>query len=291
VALARRAALLIALVFGVSAVVELAHPDPVDAWSGGSFSSASERALVRLTNRSRAAAGRRSLRIDATLTAIARWRSKDMIRRDYFSHRIPGYGSVFDKLSAKGYCYRLAGENIGWNNAPDDRATARIHEMFMDSSGHRRNVLGRRWDRIGIGAYKSASGKHMWTVIFADKCGGGGGGKPDKPDKPRTKPKSERSQKNERSKPKPTPKPTPTPTPTPFPMPPAVEFEVFGHRPLDVAEGAAPSPPAGAGDGPAAGGSGASPLGVSGLLIVDDTGPPGLLDSIAGDAVGDVLGG
>ena len=65
-----------------------------------------------------------------------------MIERDYFSHDIPGYGNVFKKLDAKGYCYKVAGENIGWNTYPDDEATAAIHGMFMDSSGHRANILG-----------------------------------------------------------------------------------------------------------------------------------------------------
>ena len=93
-----------------------------------------------------------------------------MIDRDYFSHTIPGYGKVFDKLDETGYCYKLAGENIGWNNNPDGDATAVIHQMFMDSPGHRANILG-DWNVMGVGAYKGADGKKMWTVLFADKCG------------------------------------------------------------------------------------------------------------------------
>ena len=94
-----------------------------------------------------------------------------MIDRDYFSHDIPGYGKVWDKLDAIGYCYNVAGENIGWNNYPDDLATAAIQQAFMDSAGHRANILGKTWDVIGIGAYKGPTGKKMWTVLFADKCG------------------------------------------------------------------------------------------------------------------------
>ena len=94
-----------------------------------------------------------------------------MIKRDYFSHDIPGYGRVFDVMSDRGYCYHVAGENIGWNNSSDATATGKIHNSFMNSSGHRSNILGRDWDVIGIGAYKGANGKKMWTVIFADKCG------------------------------------------------------------------------------------------------------------------------
>jgi uncharacterized protein YkwD len=169
-----RSPLLLALVVVVSSAVALASPRTVAAWSSGTFSSASERELVSLTNRSRASAGLRSLRVDSTLTTVARWRSKDMIDRDYFSHSIPGYKSVFKKLDSKGYCYRVAGENIGWNTYRDDEATAAIHAMFMDSPAHRQNILGKAWEVIGIGAYKGSDGKKMWTVLFADKCGSSG---------------------------------------------------------------------------------------------------------------------
>jgi len=167
----RRTALGIALVFGLTSFFTLAAPAATLAWDAGSFSSASEADLVALTNRSRASAGLKALKVDSTLRSVARWRSKDMIERDYFSHTIPGYGKVWDKLNAIGYCYKVAGENIGWNNYPDDIATAAIHQMFMNSDGHRANILGKAWDVIGIGAYKGPTGKKMWTVLFADKCG------------------------------------------------------------------------------------------------------------------------
>ena len=142
---------MVALLFALSSVASYALPRTAAAWDEGSFNSTSEKDLIALTNRSRAAAGLRALKVDSTLTSVARWRSKDMITRDYFSHDIPGYGRVFKKLDAKGYCYKLAGENIGWNTYPDDLATAAIHKMFMDSSGHRRNILNKAWDVIGVG--------------------------------------------------------------------------------------------------------------------------------------------
>jgi uncharacterized protein YkwD len=217
-----RSPLLLAAALAASSIVALASPRTVAAWSSGTFNSASERELVSLTNRSRASAGLRSLRVDSTLTAVARWRSKDMIDRDYFSHSIPGYGSVFKKLDSKGYCYRVAGENIGWNTYPDDEATAAIHQMFMDSAGHRANILGKAWEVIGIGAYKGSDGKKMWTVLFADKCGSTGSvSKP----KPKPKPAAARAtprptaRPTPRPTPRPTAKPTPAPTPTPTPTP------------------------------------------------------------------------
>ncbi len=211
---ARRTVLAIALLFALSSVFVLAAPSATLAWGGDSFSSASESELVSLTNRSRANAGLKSLKVDSRLTSVARWRSKDMIERDYFSHDIPGYGKVFDKLKAIGYCYAAAGENIGWNTYPDDVATAKIHDSFMGSSGHRANILGKGWDMIGIGAYKGADGKKMWTVLFADKCGTTSTPKstPKPTPKPTAKPKPT-------TKPKPTPRPTAKPTPRPTPKP------------------------------------------------------------------------
>jgi uncharacterized protein YkwD len=213
----RPTAMLVAIAFMATAVFSLATPSATLAWSAGSASSASEKQLIALTNQSRAAAGLKALKVDSTLTSVARWRSKDMIVRDYFSHDIPGYGQVFKKLDSKGYCYKLAGENIGWNTYPDAEATAQIHQMFMGSSGHRANILRKSWDAIGVGSYKGADGKKMWTVLFADKCGSTVKATP----KPTARPKPAATPKPKpAATPRPTPKPTPTPTPTPTPEPP-----------------------------------------------------------------------
>ena len=212
----RRISFGLAVLVAVTSIIGLGQPTAVLAWESGAYSSSSERDLVALTNRSRASAGLRSLKVDSTLTSVARWRSHDMIERDYFSHDIPGYGDVFKKLDAKGYCYALAGENIGWNTYPDGDATGAIHAMFMDSSGHRRNILNRSWEVIGVGAYKGADGKKMWTVLFADKCGSTAKSTPKPVAKTTSKPKPKATP---RPTPRPTPKPTPKPTPSPSPAP------------------------------------------------------------------------
>ena len=205
----RRSALAIGLLFLLTSVFTLAAPVATLAWSGGTFSSTSESDLVAMTNRARASAGLKALKVDSTLHSVARWRSKDMIDRNYFSHAIPGYGKVWDKLNAIGYCYNVAGENIGWNNYPDDIATAAIQQAFMDSAGHRANIMGKTWDVIGIGAYKGPTGKKMWTVLFADKCGSTA-------PKPTPKPTPEADRT---AGPRPTPKPAPRATPRPTPKP------------------------------------------------------------------------
>jgi uncharacterized protein YkwD len=282
-----RLAGLLVVAFAASSFGLLAAPRQADAWSSGQFSSASERLLVSLTNQSRASAGLRALKVDSTLTSIARWRSKDMITRNYFSHNIPPAGyNVFHVLDQKHYCYVIAGENIGWNNYPDDVATQVVHNSFMQSPGHRSNILNRRWDVIGVGAYKGPTGKKMWTVIFADKCGssgssGGGGGGSKATPKPKPQPKpAVKAPATPRPTPKPTPKPTPVKTMPPPPsdppglvLGPGAPFGDFATQPADG------GPPPGV------------PTSANSPLRVVDPAPPGLLETIVGGVTGFYLGG
>jgi uncharacterized protein YkwD len=270
-----RISLIVGIAFGASSLGILATPAVALGWTAGTFSSASEGQLRAMTNQARSSAGRKTLSWDGALASIARWRSKDMITRNYFSHDIPGGGRVFDTMTARGYCYKVAGENIGWNTYPDDVATAQIQQMFMNSSGHRANILGKAWDRIGIGAYKGPGGKKMWTVLFADACGSSGGTQP--------KPKP---------KPKPTPRPTPQATAKPKPKPaPAPSTSVM---PSVVPSVEVPSP--GTSDGgaiavvPSPSPSGATPDGGDSLRVVDRPPTGGLLESIVSGIAGLLFG-
>jgi uncharacterized protein YkwD len=272
----RRAPIAVAIAFAISSIGLLASPAATFAWDAGAFSSASEQQLVTLTNQSRANAGRRALRVDSALTSIARSRSKDMITRNYFSHSIPPSGKqVFAVMSERGYCFNLAGENIGWNTYPDDVATAQIHQMFMDSPGHRENIMGRAWDVIGIGAYKGPTGKKMWTVLFADKCGTTATPKPTP--RPTPKPTAKPAPKpTPTATVKPTPKPATPPSPTASPIPPPVTAPPEPDRTLDD-----PEPPAGA------------PPTAEIALNLRVTDPPaqrGLFDSIVGGATAAFFG-
>jgi uncharacterized protein YkwD len=166
------------VVAGLAAAALLALPGSTAAgpragtdWAAGAFSADAAIALIAATEHSRDEAGDASLVVDPALTAVARWRSRDMVERAYFSHDIPDVGTVFHQLDTDGYCYELAGENIGWDTDADEAAPAAIHQMFLDSPDHRRNILETRWDAIGVGAFKAADGRKMWTVLFADRCG------------------------------------------------------------------------------------------------------------------------
>jgi uncharacterized protein YkwD len=277
----RRGPLGLAILVAITSVVGLAHPRAALAWDAGSYSSASERELVALTNRSRAAAGLRSLKVDSALTSIARWRSKDMIVRDYFSHDIPGYGSVFKRMDARGYCYRIAGENIGWNTYPDDDATAAIHRMFMDSPGHRENILGRAWEVIGIGAYKGSDGKKMWTVLFADKCGSTAvRATPRATPRPTPKPK-----------PKPTPRPTARATPQPTPTPEATPPDADGTNDIVRGPTAHEGRDGSTGDGSPSDGTPAEPPSEdAGLRVIPAPPDGGLVETIVGEVTSGFFG-
>ena len=256
--------------FALAIGLALLLPVTAFAWGSNAFSSTSEQQLFQLTNQARAAAGRKALHWDARLATLARARAKDMIVRNYFAHQIPPDGhTVFDVMSNVGYCFNLAGENIGWNNYPDDQATSAIQAMFMNSPDHRQNILGPAWDVVGIGAYKGPDGKKMWAVVFADKCGSVAPAPKPHPTKPKP-PAKPAPAKPAPAKPKltPTPRVVATPTPTPVPTPPLVT------TPSAVPE-ATPVP------------SGEVALAPGGSLRVSDSGASqGLLESIAAGIAG-----
>lgn len=247
------------------------------AWDVGAFSGGDESLLITLTNQARASAGLNALIVDPTLTAVARSRSKDMEDRGYFSHTTPEGTTVFDQLRAAGYCYTAAGENIGRNNYPDDSATAAVFDGFMGSSAHRANILG-SYDYIGVGAYKGADGFHVWTMLFAKKCGSGGstGGSGGTAPKPAVK----------KAAPKPTPAPTPvpTPTPTPTPTPDPIPLAIRMQRVEPVLTGIPPYQPR-------SDGSERVPAGAGGLQIVDPVDGQSLVETIVGNVTGAFFGG
>ena len=304
----RRVVAMVAIAFILTSVGLLAAPRTTLAWDVNSFSSASESKLVSLTNQARAAAGLRALKVDSKLTAIARSRSKDMIVRNYFSHTILGTNyNVFHILDQKGYCYHIAGENIGWNNYPDDVATNTVQRQFMDSAGHRANILGKAWDAVGIGAYKGPTGKKMWTVVFADRCGSTTTSTPKPAPQPTPKPTPKprpvaTPRPTTRPKPAPTAASTPVPTATPtlapdLPiLPEPTDGIGLGLGPggqLDGNGGANNGNGGNTGNGPPPGQVRAADptTGEGSLRVTDPTTPPGLFETVVGGVTGSFFGG
>jgi len=137
----------------LAAALLAASPTPATAWN----QSSAEATLWQLLNGARVNNGVRPLQQHSTLVGLARWRSRDMIDRNYFSHTVLGTGyQVYHWYDTNGLRYVLGGENIGWNSGYSDAdSPIRVHEGFMASAGHRDNVLRARWTHGGVGAAAS----------------------------------------------------------------------------------------------------------------------------------------
>lgn len=118
-----------------------------------------EQEVIRLVNVERAKAGLKALTEDWELSRMARYKSQDMHDLRYFSHTSPTYGSPFDMMKAFGIRYRTAGENI----AMGYRTPAAVVQGWMNSPGHRANILNASYTKIGVGYV--ASGNY-WTQHF-----------------------------------------------------------------------------------------------------------------------------
>jgi len=118
-----------------------------------------EKEVVRLVNKERSSRGLPTLTMDWQLSRVARYKSQDMHDKGYFSHTSPTYGSPFDMISAFGISYRSAGENI----AKGQRTPQEVVNAWMNSSGHRANILNASFTKIGVGYV--ANGNY-WTQMF-----------------------------------------------------------------------------------------------------------------------------
>ena len=140
---------------------EVAPTKPVESAQNTSV-SAIEKAVLDLTNAERQKAGLKPLQTDAKLMNSARQKSTDMASKGYFSHTSPTYGSPFDQMKANGITYKSAAENI----AMGQRTAAEVVKGWMESPGHRQNILTPGFTHIGIGYDKNGN---YWTQQFIQK--------------------------------------------------------------------------------------------------------------------------
>lgn len=118
--------------------------------------------VVQLVNQERARNGLSPLTHNWELSRVARYKSMDMRDRGYFSHTSPTYGSPFTMMKNFGINYRAAGENIASGQATPQA----VVQAWMNSSGHRANILSTNYTEIGVGYVKGGSGRHYWTQMF-----------------------------------------------------------------------------------------------------------------------------
>ena len=147
------------------AAVPAAYAAPVISASAAYESSPELRELAyevaAITNSERAAAGLEPLSFSEMLTDAAAVRAAEI--QTVFSHTRPDGSSCFTAITQTGAGYRYAGENIAYGQ----RSPAEVMEAWMDSPGHRANILSDRAVYIGVGVtYRS--GVYYWSQFFAD---------------------------------------------------------------------------------------------------------------------------
>lgn len=116
--------------------------------------------VVKLVNAERAKAGLSALASDALLDKVALAKAKDMSDNKYFAHQSPTYGSPFDMMKQFGVTYSYAGENI----AQGQKTPQEVVTAWMNSEGHRANILNKNYTQIGVGYYNG-----YWAQEFVGK--------------------------------------------------------------------------------------------------------------------------
>ena len=120
------------------------------------------REVLKLVNQERAKYGLNPLTISATLTDVANKKAKDMADKGYFDHTSPTYGSPFDMLKRFGVKYTMAGENI----AAGQKSATEVMDSWMNSSGHRANILNKDYEQLGVGYVEGGSYGTYWVQMF-----------------------------------------------------------------------------------------------------------------------------
>ena len=121
-----------------------------------------EAEVVRLINIERTNRGLPALTTNWELSRVARYKSQDMIDKNYFSHTSPTYGSPFTMMQNFGLKFSAAAENIAYGQ----RTPQEVVNAWMNSSGHRANILSASYTQTGVGAAKKADGTLYWTQMF-----------------------------------------------------------------------------------------------------------------------------
>ena len=123
--------------------------------------SEDERLLLDLINQEREKAGIDPLAADMDLMKVSREKARDMVDKNYFSHQSPTYGSPFDMMRQFGVSFSTAGENIAGNRTIEGAVKA-----WMNSSGHRKNILSNNFNYTGIGIVDSPTYGKVFVQQF-----------------------------------------------------------------------------------------------------------------------------
>lgn len=123
-----------------------------------------EQKVVSLVNIERQKNGLSPLTLDSKISNVARTKSKDMASNNYFAHQSPTYGSAGDMLKKSGINWSAWGENI----ASGQRTPEAVVTAWMNSEGHRANILSSNFSKIGVGYATNSNGTPYWTQMFTN---------------------------------------------------------------------------------------------------------------------------
>ncbi len=126
--------------------------------------TADELEVFNLINEQRTKNGLSALKIDSEVQNVARIKAKDMVNNNYFSHTSPTYGSPFEMLNSFKVSYKTAGENIAGNSSNSAAVTA-----WMNSSGHKANILNGSFNYTGIGVVNGSKYGKIYVQMFIGK--------------------------------------------------------------------------------------------------------------------------
>lgn len=121
-----------------------------------------ETEVIRLVNSERAKVGQPTMIENNELSRIARIKANDFINNNYFGHNSPTYGTPFEMMRAAGITFTAAAENI----ARGQRTAAEVMNTWMNSSGHRANILNPIYNQIGVGVARDNNDNLYWTQMF-----------------------------------------------------------------------------------------------------------------------------
>ncbi|MFJ7661485.1 CAP domain-containing protein [Lysinibacillus sp. NPDC097162] len=150
----------------IDANPQLANPDQINVGQKINIptneQASVEQEVVKLVNAERAKAGLPALKEDWELSRVAKYKSQDMHDKNYFDHTSPTYGTPFTMMKNFGITYKSAGENI----AKGQKSATEVVNAWMNSEGHRANILNKSYTHIGVGFVKDGN---YWSQMFIQK--------------------------------------------------------------------------------------------------------------------------
>lgn len=116
--------------------------------------------VVELVNQERTKAGLNAVTLDQNIASVALVRAKEI--ETSFSHTRPNGSKFSTALTEQGVTFNGAGENIAWGQ----KSPEVVMQAWMNSEGHRANILNKNFTKIGVGYYQNAAGRNFWTQLF-----------------------------------------------------------------------------------------------------------------------------